>query len=830
MTSSTTPIQQNDIFSLAYKFVCETAESIFLTGKAGTGKTTFLKYLQQHCSKNIVVTAPTGVAAINAGGVTLHSFFQLPFHPFLPTATEKEQLLGKIRINKTRLQLLRKMELLVIDEISMVRADVLDAIDCILRSVRRNHHTPFGGVQLLCIGDLHQLPPVAKNEEWKLLSEYYVSPYFFDSMAIREQMPLLIELDTIYRQKENVFVELLNKVRNNNMTKEDFDLLHERFIPGFHPSDDEKYITLTSHNQQADQINKRQLDALLSAASIYPAIIEGDFPEHMFPAEERLLLKRGAQVMFLRNDNIYKRFFNGKIGTVALIGDDEVIVEVDGTEISVGLETWENTRYTINREDGKMQQEVLGSFTQYPLRLAWAITIHKSQGLTFDKMMVDAAAAFSTGQVYVALSRCTSLQGLVLCSRIPPSAIQSSGRVQEAQKTLTHKGSLAERFDGARKIFTEQQLEWLFSFGELSKAFEELSGHLKSSYEKFNPAGLQWFTELHDRFKIEKQTGLRFVAQIYQLMKQEPLVESNPALQQRLCDASFHFLAKLAGMLTEVKKTPLVTEHKEAAEIANNGLQEIAAQLYQSCYFLEYCQQAFSLTGYLQHKLLLSLPRVTINTYAAKKEESIENTMHPQLYRSLKKWRDEVFESTGFPIYMIATAETLKELCHFLPLNKNQLATIKGFGKAKVEKYGDDIVDIISDYCDRHGLTSNMEAYLENKPVKKTASASRKPKTDTKRISLELLQSGLSVAAVAAERKMAVGTIEGHLGHYLEAGILSLDQVLPTSKIDIALPTVSANPGLSISALKELLPDISFGEIRMMLASLKADNKSDIGL
>src|SRR6478672_3689171 len=289
----------NTLFNLAADLVNHTSRHVFITGKAGTGKTTFLKYLQQHTSKIMVVTAPTGVAAINAGGVTLHSFFQLPFHPFLPTTIEKEQLLARIRINKTRLQLLRKMELLVIDEISMVRADVLDAIDCILRSVRRNYTTPFGGVQLLCIGDLHQLPPVAKTEEWRLLSEYYDSPYFFDSMAIKEQMPLLIELDTIYRQKENAFVDLLNKVRNNNLTADDFEILHERYIPGFRPPDDEKYITLTSHNQQADQINKQALEELLAPVYTYSAEVTGEFPEHMFPAEQQLRLKRGAQVMFL---------------------------------------------------------------------------------------------------------------------------------------------------------------------------------------------------------------------------------------------------------------------------------------------------------------------------------------------------------------------------------------------------------------------------------------------------------------------------------------------------------------------------------------------------
>ncbi len=461
-------IERNEIFDLAYRFVTETSENIFLTGKAGTGKTTFLKYLKENCSKNIVVAAPTGVAAINAGGVTLHSLFQLPFHPFLPTKNNKEELLAKMKFNKQRQQLLRKMELLVIDEISMVRCDIMDAIDTILKSVRRKYDLPFGGVQLLCIGDLYQLPPVAQRHEWNILQEYYSSPFFFDSNVIKEQMPLLIELDKIYRQKEDSFVELLNKVRNNNMKADDFEDLHLRYNPSFRPSHEEKYITLTSHNNQADQINSRELQKLSAASHIYEAIIEDDFPENTYPAEGSLVLKVGAQVMFLKNDGVLKRYFNGKIGVVKSLDDEEIIVECDGANISVSQETWENSRYVVNNADGKLEQETLGTFTQFPLRLAWAITIHKSQGLTFEKVMIDAGAAFSSGQVYVALSRCTSLNGIVLLSKIPSAAIYCNDNIIKGQQALMHKGSLAERFAGARQIFTQQLLEEIFSFNEIA--------------------------------------------------------------------------------------------------------------------------------------------------------------------------------------------------------------------------------------------------------------------------------------------------------------------------------------------------------------------------
>ena len=309
-------VERNERFELAYRFVTETQESVFLTGKAGTGKTTFLKYLKEHSAKNTIVAAPTGVAAINAGGVTLHSLFQLPLHPLLPTNAGKQELLAKIRYNKQRLQLLRKMEVLIIDEVSMVRCDVMDAIDTILRSVRYKHDEPFGGVQLLFIGDLFQLPPVAQNHEWAVLQEYYTTTFFFDSKAIQEQMPLLIELTTIYRQKEELFVRLLNKVRNNQMDAEDLEILNERYQPGFRPDSDETFITLTSHNNQAELINRQQLQRLTTPPYTYTANIEGEFPENSYPADAELVLREGAQVMFLKIDVVGKRFFNGKIGVV----------------------------------------------------------------------------------------------------------------------------------------------------------------------------------------------------------------------------------------------------------------------------------------------------------------------------------------------------------------------------------------------------------------------------------------------------------------------------------------------------------------------------------
>ncbi len=816
---TTFQLETNEQFDLAFGFATETAESIFLTGKAGTGKTTFLKHLRQHCAKNIVVAAPTGVAAINAGGVTLHSLFQLPFHPFLPTKASRDELLAKMRFNKTRQQLLRKMEVLVIDEISMVRADTLDAIDCILRSVRRNHHTAFGGVQLLCIGDLFQLPPVARNEEWKLLSEYYASPFFFDSLVVKEQLPLLIELKKIYRQKQDSFVSLLNKVRNNIMSAEDFAMLNSRFIPGFQPPPGENYITLTSHNNQADQINNRELQKLHTKLYSFTADVEGEFPENIFPAESPLQLKEGAQVMFLKNDTIYKRYFNGKIGRVKSVDDDEIIVEADGDQIRVGRETWENTRYAVNRSDGKLEQEVLGTFSQFPLRLAWAITIHKSQGLTFDKLMIDGGLAFASGQVYVALSRCTSLDGIVLLSKLHPQVLFSNDHVVKGQQSLTPKGSLMERFAGARVIFTQQQLEQIFSFSEIETFFNHLLYQVKRFSEKLNAKGIDDLMQLHQQFSTDKSVGEKFIGHIYLLMKEEPVIEKNEGLQKRITDAARHFETKLSSLLQGIKNHTLVTEHKDAANDINDALQELATTVHTVHYLMSYCINPFSLQGYLKHKLALTIPKMNITCYASGKRQAAYDVPNPELFDTLKRWRDMEFETTGFPLYMIASVDSLKALSSYLPLTKTDLAKISGFGKAKVEKYGDEIIEIISDYCERHGLETNMQ--FNKAPEKKERALNSKPRVDTKKISFDLYKSGNSIGAIAAERKLTTQTIENHLSHFVETGDILIDELVSKEKQSRISEVYAANSELNLTQLKELLPEISFGDLRLVLASLK---------
>ncbi len=811
-------VERNEIFDLAYRFITETNESIFLTGKAGTGKTTFLKYLREHSSKNMVVAAPTGVAAINAGGVTLHSLFQLPFHPFLPTDNNRQELLGKIRYQKQRLQLLRKIELLVIDEVSMVRCDVLDAIDAILRSVRRDHSTLFGGVQMLFIGDLYQLPPVATRNEWdELLSNYYASPFFFDSKAVKEQAPLLIELNKIYRQKEESFVDLLNKVRNNLMEQEDFEALSQRFVPNFQPAAEEKYITLTSHNNQADNINFAKLHKLNAPAFTYKARIEDEFPENIYPAEAELVLKEGTQVMFIKNDTATKKYFNGKIGIVSSLSNDKITVNCDGEEIEVFEETWENTRYTLNKADEKLEQKVLGQFFQYPLRLAWAITIHKSQGLTFTKVMIDAASSFSSGQVYVALSRCTSLDGIVLLSKIPPSAIYSNQKVVEGQSALVPKGSLAERFRGARQVFTLQLLSEIFLLEEPEKAIRFLKYVVDNNKNKLNDVAKEWTMEFLEEITKQKITAEKFISQVQQLMRDNPVIENNELLQQRIQAATGYFLPALEKMKGQLQQHPLVTEHKETATTVDEALLETMTAFVKTIYSIQYCKEPFTIAGYLKHKLNLGIPRMHISSYAAnKKQTAASDIPNAELFFALKAWRDKTCNEQDLPIYYVANNNSLKEIAAYLPLTPQHLQQLSGFGKAKADKYGDEILEMVQGYCDKHNLETNIELKSANpKRQRKNPPEKTSDKIPSAVISMQLYKEGKDIAAITKERNLAASTIESHLTSFVKTGEIKVDAFADETTVNIIAEYLNTNPDKQHGEIRTLLNNAySFVQIR----------------
>ena len=526
----------NKIFELAASFVRQTNRHVFLTGKAGTGKTTFLKYIQQHCGKKMAVVAPTGVAAINAGGVTIHSFFQLPLGTFIfnyrPDWGESEsqifnknQLLGKLRLQQDKRILLKELELLVIDEVSMVRADVLDAIDTVLRSVRRCQHLPFGGVQVLFIGDLFQLPPVVRQQEQFLLNQVYKSPFFFDAMVIGDCDLVYVELKKIYRQHDDVFINILNNIRNCNVQQEDMELLHRHYKPNFNSSPSDELITLTSHNYQADTINKQELEKLSSKTFLIEAEIEKDFPENAYPAEKTLRLKEGAQIMFIRNDkNEIRRYYNGKIGTVERISQDgkEIFVRFkDEPELlTLEKETWKNIRYKYNPEDDNINEETLGTFTQYPIRLAWAVTIHKSQGLTFDKAIVDAGRSFAPGQVYVALSRLRSLEGLILRSRIGYDAIKTDARVLDFSKNEMNDGLLEQLLLQSQKKFLVDSLLQVFN---MEKVDDYINTHIQNTRFNALPEGTeaeQFINQLASTIFSLQETAQKFQTQLQRHLQQ----------------------------------------------------------------------------------------------------------------------------------------------------------------------------------------------------------------------------------------------------------------------------------------------------------------------
>jgi len=435
--------EQTDAANLTKRFINQTNRSIFLTGKAGTGKTTLLKEIIRTTHKKAVIVAPTGIAALNAGGVTIHSFFQLPFSGFIPqfnvppTVSEqlkletKDTLVKHFKFTGKRKAILQSVELLIIDEVSMLRADLLDAIDWTLRSVRRENY-PFGGVQVLYIGDLLQLPPVIRNEEWNVLRNYYNGIFFFNANVVQEDPPLYIELKKVHRQSDADFIQILNHLRNNLITQDDIQILNQYVNPSFSSKDNPGYVTLTTHNAKADTINQQALSELKGKSWFYEADITGEFPPHMHPIDEKTELKVGAQVMFIKNDLSFdKNYYNGKTGVIQSLSTEEIFVHFpeENKTIEVERYEWQNIRYSLDDKTQEIKEEVLGTFVHYPLKLAWAITVHKSQGLTFDKAILDVSQVFAPGQAYVALSRLRSLDGLVLLKPIQLNGLENDRQV-----------------------------------------------------------------------------------------------------------------------------------------------------------------------------------------------------------------------------------------------------------------------------------------------------------------------------------------------------------------------------------------------------------------
>lgn len=743
-------MEQNTELTLARQFIEGTGIHLFLTGKAGTGKTTFLRQLKADSPKRMVVLAPTGIAALNAGGVTIHSFFQLPFAPYVPessfTAGADSKAKYRFRFSKEKIDIIRSIDLLVIDEISMVRADLLDAIDDVLRRYR-DRSKPFGGVQLLMIGDLQQLAPVVKDDEWQLLSRYYDTPYFFSSRALGQTEYCTIELKTVYRQNDSDFLRLLNSIRENRCDTQVLDALNRRYIPGFTPGREEGYIRLVTHNWQAQRINNHELELLPGRACAFRASVEGKFPEYAYPTDEVLELKPGAQVMFVKNDTSGERcYYNGMIGEVTALSASgiEVRPREGGNPFPVRQEEWSNARYVLNEETREITEEIEGTFRQYPLKTAWAITIHKSQGLTFDRAIIDAGASFAHGQTYVALSRCRSLEGLVLSAPLSAKAIISDRAVDEFTAEARRSLPDEQRFRSLRRAYFLQLLSELFDFLPLERSLARYVRLLDEHLYKLYPKQLARCKEEQLRFREKVATvAQKFALQYTRLVDAAPDYATDASLQGRIHSAAAYFLEQLPPLADAVAGM-LATDNKEVKKRLHEAQEELAALLALKQGLLEHVQQhGFRVGEYLRQKATLSIADVpgspsrkgkvlkkasstaavtapetgttTASTNAAPTPHATPSKqpeaplavpadiLHPRLYARLIAWRNAEALRLGLPVYTVIQQKAILGISNLLPADKETLARIPYFGKKGVEKYGDLLLQMVQEYCRESG-------------------------------------------------------------------------------------------------------------------------------
>ena len=724
-------MEGNQELKTAWEFVEKTGKSVFLTGKAGTGKTTFLRRVVEESRKRVVVVAPTGIAAINAGGVTIHSFFQLPLHPFIPGA----KIESKFAFSKEKRSIMKTMDILVIDEISMVRSDLLDAVDSVLRRFR-NRFKPFGGVQLLMIGDLQQLTPVVTDEEAQLLSAYYPTPYFFGSRALSQVDYVTIELKEVYRQQDEKFISILNSVRCGHPSADVFKALNDRYDPRFLPEAEDGYIRLTTHNHIANSYNEQQLGMIDEPSHFFDAVIDGNFPEYSYPTEARLELKVGAQIMFVKNDpSSEHRYFNGKIGVVTDFFEEYILVQCpdDDEKIAVEPLEWENCRYVINEQTQEMETEVQGVFKQYPLRLAWAITIHKSQGLTFDRAIVDAAAAFASGQVYVALSRCRTLEGMVLATPLRPDAVITDQRVEEYIEGQ-EAAALASmsRLETIKEEYYKQLLGELFDFNELSA----LQKRMLSICMEFPSGTVVGLAQRHnDILNVLNEKVVPVGDKWQRLIRQKPFAEvSSSEFSARVQKGCEYFLAELDGAYGQYL----------------DNTQNIQAE----------------------------------NKDLVKRYGNVWNDLHVEL--------------AGLKILLKAMSAVLFSTDNYL--RERQLAIFEASG-----------------FVPKELKTSKASR-------KSTAKPAKEKKEDTKVTKFKLYKQGMGVKEIAKERDLNQQTIVRHLAHYVAKGMISVDELVPASRVE-AIQDVIASSGSvkSLSAIKDACPsDVTYQDIVLVIASTES--------
>ncbi len=820
--------QENHELQLAEDFVQHTSCNIFLTGKAGTGKTTFLHNIKKQTNKRMVITAPTGVAAINAGGVTLHSFFQLPFGPFAPGSNPFVNG-NQHRVSKEKKNIIKSLDLLVIDEISMVRADLLDLVDTVLRRYRRSE-LPFGGVQLLMIGDLHQLSPVVKDSDWQMLKQHYDSPYFFSSVALGQSELIPIELKHIYRQTDQSFIDLLNRVRDNKIDAQMLGDLNSRYSSGFSPEDDEGYITLSTHNNSADTINSSKLLELSGVTQHFSAELDGDFPEHTYPTAASLQLKVGAQVMFVRNDpSPDKKYFNGKIGKVTRMSEKNIEVQCpeDLETIDVERATWENIEYTVDPETSEISQKTIGTFAQYPLKLAWAITIHKSQGLTFDKAIIDAQAAFAHGQVYVALSRCRTFEGMVLSSPLSSSSIKTDHTVNRFVKEAEENSPSQEQLERAKIRYQQQLLMECFNFHKLRNNVGRLASLIHRNRSIIQLSGA---SNLDD---LQQQTndticivGDNFQRQLHTLFTQTLQPVEDPAILERLNKAANYFQEKFVSiLLPTTENIQIETDNKEVRKQITNAINWLREETAVKLAGVKSCEKGFSPSTYLRELSLAEIATTKPRPKAAAVTYTEADVGHPELFKLLKEWRKKKATNKKMQLFQIMHQKTLVQIAVHLPENLSALKSIQGVGPKMAANYGDELISLVSKYREQNGITKvelPETPLLQLAMAKKEEKDKQSPKVDTKAASLELFKHGKTVVQIAKERGLTSNTIEKHLAYFVEKGEIDIQALVSDEDRKYIENSISVKED---STLKEIHTatesKVSYGDIRFVLAHLK---------
>ncbi len=789
----------NHVFNTAWEVVNNTGRNVFLTGKAGTGKTTFLKKLMKETSKNCVVVAPTGVAAINAGGVTMHSFFQLPFNAYLRHGgyvqgevqfTNKSELLRGLRITKAKRELMSEMDLLIIDEVSMVRADLLDAVDDILRSVRGNRNKPFGGVQVLFIGDLFQLPPVVQDQEKELLKKYYESPFFFNAEVLKENPPLIIELKKIYRQTEEKFIGLLNSVRNNSMAEQDFELLHSRYVPSFW-IDVENIITLTTHNNTADKINRDELQKLNAPIFKFEANVDGDFSDRAYPTEKVLELKLGAQIMFIKNDTKAGKYYNGKLAKIIKLTAEEIIVKLADSDIELRVEKekWDNIKYVFDKEDNKINEEPLGSFLQYPIRLAWAITIHKSQGLTFTKMAIDAGASFAAGQVYVALSRCTSLTGLTLLTKIPASAISTDQRIVEFIKKETDLKTL--NLDEEKFEYSISRLEKIFDWNLVNVLIDEAIEFTSGKEFDGRDSVIERLNIIKAKTSEQTLIAMKFMDRVNQIVIVKPI--DTALLEERVKKAKPYFIEKLLEEIIQ----PIVAireeiKIKKRAKTLLLYFNELILDLWRKVKEIEKADvSGLDLKVVIEYKEQPVIPKPAETNSEAASEPKIEKE---------KAYNVEEIRKTKANAFRPWSREEDEKLMALVGNNKPLYEIAKTLER------------------------TNRAIELRVEKIKLEGIKDPKEKIDSKKVSLDLYKEKKTIEEIATLRGMAASTIEGHLALFIKTGEVNLFDFISEEQFQMIKVAVEKMGFENLTDLKKTTGDsISWGQLRMVVNYLRKD-------